>query len=41
VAPTIIEVNGNMTAYKEEIFGPALCCVTVDTLKEGIDFINK
>ena len=41
VGPCVIEVNENMTAYKEEIFGPVLCCVTVDTLDQAIDFINK
>jgi malonate-semialdehyde dehydrogenase (acetylating)/methylmalonate-semialdehyde dehydrogenase len=30
-----------MTAYKEEIFGPVMCCVTVNTLDEAIDFINN
>jgi len=41
VGPTIVEVNANMTAYKEEIFGPAMCVVLVETLQEAIDFINK
>ena len=41
VGPTIIEVNKNLTAYKEEIFGPALCIVYVDSLQEGIELINR
>ena len=42
VAPTIIDnVTADMECYKEEIFGPVLVCVHVDTLQEGIDFINR
>ena len=41
MGPTIIEVNKNLTAYKEEIFGPALCIVYVDSLQEGIELINR
>ena len=42
VAPTIIDhVTPEMTVYKEEIFGPVLVCVRVNSLQEGIDFINK
>jgi malonate-semialdehyde dehydrogenase (acetylating) / methylmalonate-semialdehyde dehydrogenase len=42
VGPTIIDnVNENMTCYKEEIFGPALCVVYKETLEDAIDFINK
>ena len=26
-----------MTAYKEEIFGPVLCVINVDTLDEAIE----
>lgn len=41
VAPTIIDnVTKDMTVYKEEIFGPVLVCLHVDTLQEAIDFIN-
>jgi malonate-semialdehyde dehydrogenase (acetylating)/methylmalonate-semialdehyde dehydrogenase len=41
VGPTIISgVSPNMECYKEEIFGPVLCCVEVDTLDEAIKFIN-
>merc|ERR1712079_643409 len=30
-----------MKAYKEEIFGPVLCVVNVDTMDEAIDLINS
>lgn len=30
-----------MTCYKEEIFGPALCVMYVDTLSEAIKIINE
>ncbi len=42
VGPTVIDnVQAHMTCYKEEIFGPALLVVRVNTLKEAIEFINK
>lgn len=42
VGPTIIDnVKPHMTCYKEEIFGPALCVVHVDTLEQAIEFINN
>lgn len=41
VGPTIMQVTTDMTCYKEEIFGPALCVVFVDTLQEAIELINK
>ena len=42
VGPTIInDMNPNMTAYKEEIFGPVLCVVNVETLDEAIELVNK
>ncbi|KAK0734274.1 Aldehyde/histidinol dehydrogenase [Lasiosphaeria miniovina] len=41
VAPTIItDVTPEMQCYKEEIFGPVLVCLNVDTLDEAIDLIN-
>jgi malonate-semialdehyde dehydrogenase (acetylating)/methylmalonate-semialdehyde dehydrogenase len=41
VGPTIITgVSAAMTCYREEIFGPVLCCVHVNTLEEAIDFVN-
>jgi len=42
VGPTIIsDVKPNMTCYKEEIFGPVLCVVNVETLDDAIELINK
>ncbi|KAK0423470.1 hypothetical protein QR680_008158 [Steinernema hermaphroditum] len=42
VGPTIITgVKPSMTCYKEEIFGPVLCIVEVETLDEAIDLINR
>ncbi|OTA94740.1 hypothetical protein M434DRAFT_394400 [Hypoxylon sp. CO27-5] len=42
VAPTIISnVTPSMKCYKEEIFGPVLVCLNVDTLDEAIELINK
>jgi len=42
VGPTIITgMNPSMKAYTEEIFGPVLCVVTVDTLDEAIELINS
>ncbi|KAI1322032.1 methylmalonate semialdehyde dehydrogenase [Xylariaceae sp. FL0255] len=42
VAPTIItNVTTDMACYKEEIFGPVLVCLNVDTLDEAIELINK
>lgn len=42
IAPTIIDnVTKDMTVYKEEIFGPVLVCVHVNTLQQAIDFINQ
>jgi malonate-semialdehyde dehydrogenase (acetylating)/methylmalonate-semialdehyde dehydrogenase len=41
VGPTIItNVTKDMTCYKEEIFGPVLVCLSVDTLEEAVDLIN-
>ncbi|KXX75101.1 Methylmalonate-semialdehyde dehydrogenase [acylating], mitochondrial [Madurella mycetomatis] len=41
VAPTIItNVTPQMQCYKEEIFGPVLVCLNVDTLDEAVDLIN-
>jgi len=42
VGPTIItSMNKGMKAYHEEIFGPVLCVVLVDTLDEAIELINS
>ncbi|KAH6887408.1 methylmalonate-semialdehyde dehydrogenase, partial [Thelonectria olida] len=41
VGPTIItDVTPSMQCYREEIFGPVLLCLNVDTLDEAIDLIN-
>ncbi|KAI1400362.1 methylmalonate semialdehyde dehydrogenase [Hypoxylon fuscum] len=42
IAPTIItNVTPDMKCYKEEIFGPVLVCLNVDTLDEAVELINK
>ncbi|KAG9297532.1 hypothetical protein G9A89_001472 [Geosiphon pyriformis] len=42
VGPTILaNVNTSMDCYKEEIFGPVLVCLSVETLDEAIELINK
>lgn len=42
VGPTIISnVTPDMTCYKEEIFGPVLVCLNVETVDDAIDLINK
>ncbi len=35
------DVTPDMSIYKEEIFGPVLCCMNVDTLDEAIALINR
>merc|ERR1712203_282207 len=40
--PSIItKMKPSMKAYKEEIFGPVLCVLSVDTLEEAIQLINN
>ncbi|XP_023952753.2 probable methylmalonate-semialdehyde dehydrogenase [acylating], mitochondrial [Bicyclus anynana] len=42
VGPTILtDVKPNMECYKEEIFGPVLICLFVDTLDDAIQLINS
>ncbi|XP_022093151.1 probable methylmalonate-semialdehyde dehydrogenase [acylating], mitochondrial isoform X2 [Acanthaster planci] len=42
VGPTLLsDVKPNMKCYKEEIFGPVLLIITVNTMDEAIDLINK
>lgn len=42
VGPTIFSgVKPEMAIYHEEIFGPVLCVVCVDTLEEAVEFINQ
>jgi malonate-semialdehyde dehydrogenase (acetylating)/methylmalonate-semialdehyde dehydrogenase len=41
VGPTIIaNVTKDMTCYKEEIFGPVLVCLNVETIDDAISLIN-
>lgn len=37
----ITDVKTNMECYREEIFGPVLVCLNVDTLDEAIELINS
>lgn len=42
VGPTMFSgVKPGMQIYEEEIFGPVLCCVEVDTFDEAIKFVNQ
>lgn len=42
VGPTVFtDVKTNMRVYQEEIFGPVLLCMQVDTLEEAIELINN
>ncbi len=42
VGPTMFsDVTPEMSIYKEEIFGPVLCCMSVDTLDEAIALVNS
>jgi len=42
VGPTILtDVTPEMECYREEIFGPVLCVMSVDTLDEAIHLINS
>lgn len=42
IGPTLFDnVTDEMNIYKEEIFGPVLCVVRMDTLEEAIEFINR
>ncbi|MGI9294202.1 MAG: CoA-acylating methylmalonate-semialdehyde dehydrogenase, partial [Pseudomonadales bacterium] len=41
VGPTLFaDVSTDMRIYKEEIFGPVLSCIGVDTLEEAIALVN-
>ncbi|WP_435103652.1 CoA-acylating methylmalonate-semialdehyde dehydrogenase [Arhodomonas sp. AD133] len=41
VGPTLVDnVTAEMTCYQEEIFGPVLNVVHVDTLDDAIEFVN-
>lgn len=42
VGPTVFtQVNESMAIYQQEIFGPVLCCMVVDTLDEAIALVNR
>ncbi|MBY6344602.1 CoA-acylating methylmalonate-semialdehyde dehydrogenase [Providencia rettgeri] len=42
VGPTVFsDVKAEMRIYEEEIFGPVLCIVRVNTLEEAVQFINR
>ena len=42
VLPTVFSgVKPQMKIYNEEIFGPVLCTMSVDTLDEAIELINR
>ncbi|KEK28868.1 CoA-acylating methylmalonate-semialdehyde dehydrogenase [Shewanella xiamenensis] len=41
VGPTMFtKVTTDMSIYKEEIFGPVLCCMESDLLEEAIELVN-
>ncbi|CAM4045128.1 CoA-acylating methylmalonate-semialdehyde dehydrogenase [Vreelandella rituensis] len=41
VGPTLFaDVTADMTIYREEVFGPVLCVVNVETLDDAIAFVN-
>ncbi|MEP7705819.1 CoA-acylating methylmalonate-semialdehyde dehydrogenase [Paraglaciecola sp. 25GB23A] len=42
VGPTVFtNVDESMTIYQQEIFGPVLCCMAVDTIDEAIALVNR
>jgi malonate-semialdehyde dehydrogenase (acetylating)/methylmalonate-semialdehyde dehydrogenase len=42
IGPSILtNLNTEMTAYKEEIFGPVMCVLRANSLDEAIELINK
>ncbi|EKF73438.1 methylmalonate semialdehyde dehydrogenase [Alcanivorax hongdengensis A-11-3] len=42
VGPTLFtDVTPDMSIYREEIFGPVLCCVCVDSLDEALALVNS
>ena len=41
VGPTVFsDVSTEMSIYQQEIFGPVLCCMVVNTLEEAIALVN-
>ena len=42
IGPTVFkDVTTDMRIYQEEIFGPVLCCMCVDTLEEALALVNS
>ena len=42
VGPTVFtDVTPQMSIYREEVFGPVLCCMSVDSLEEAIALVNS
>ncbi|KAF4353447.1 hypothetical protein F8388_005049 [Cannabis sativa] len=42
IGPTILsDITTNMDCYKEEMFGPILLCMQVDSLEEAIMIVNR
>ncbi|WRT70152.1 methylmalonate-semialdehyde dehydrogenase (acylating) [Kwoniella shivajii] len=41
IGPTVVEATVDMSAYKNEIFGPVLTIVSADTLDDAIAIINQ
>jgi len=41
VGPTVIEATTTMRCYQEEIFGPVLITMSVDSLDDALDIINS
>lgn len=42
VGPTLFDkVTTDMSVYKEEIFGPVLCCMETDSLEDAIMLVNN
>jgi malonate-semialdehyde dehydrogenase (acetylating)/methylmalonate-semialdehyde dehydrogenase len=42
IGPTLFNnVSEDMVIYQQEIFGPVLCCMSVDTLEEAIALVNR
>jgi malonate-semialdehyde dehydrogenase (acetylating)/methylmalonate-semialdehyde dehydrogenase len=42
IGPTLFSgVTTNMSIYTQEIFGPVLVCMEVDTLQEAIELVNR
>lgn len=41
VGPSIVECTTEMSAYKEEIFGPVLTIVKADTFDDALNIVNR